>query len=157
MIDGITEDLFFLLRLVVAAVLGAVLGYEREVRDRPAGLRTHIIVCVSAALILTLAETIARKYASYSDAIRIDPIRAVEGVVAGISFLGAGTIFFAQKEDRVKGLTTAASVLATSAIGMACGLERYTLAVGATGLVLLVLTVLARLERRVGGSRKATE
>ena len=145
-------ELTILLRLVVALVLTGVLGWERETVGKAAGLRTHMLVGFGAALFVGLGETLVQGFRKYGDLQQFDPTRVLEAVVAGVSFLGAGSIFFARGMDRVRGLTTAASLWATAGVGLAAGLGRYVLALGATALLLVVLRVLLRLEPKVPAS-----
>lgn len=139
-------ELQFLIRLLVAAALAALLGWEREHAHKAAGLRTHMLVGIAAALYTALAELAVADIAPDEAGFQADPIRAVQAVAIGIGFLGSGMIFVSRHEDRVHGLTTAASVWATAAIGIAAGLGRYLLAVGATVLLLFVLRVLVRFD-----------
>ncbi len=125
------------LRLLLAAVLGGAIGYEREKKERSAGLKTHILVSVGSALYV-----MAPLYAGVSQA---DNTRVVQGVVSGIGFLGAGAILKLQRDMRVEGLTTAASIWLTSAIGVAAGLGNALLAIIATGVALFVTAVIPRL------------
>ncbi len=127
-------------------MLAGLLGWEREHRHRSAGLRTHMIVGISGALIIVLAEILVDSYGHAGGGIRTDPIRAIQGTVSGLTLLAAGAIFMSRGEARVKGLTTAASLLATACIGMACGLAHYILATGATVMLLIVLWVLRLVE-----------
>ena len=138
-------QLEYLGRLLVALVLSGLLGYERERARRPAGLRTHMTVGMAAALFVILAELLAQRYAGHPN-VQADPIRVLEAVVAGISILGAGTIFVLRGKEQVRGLTTAASLLATAGVGVAAGIEAHVLAVGATILLLVVLALLHKLE-----------
>jgi putative Mg2+ transporter-C (MgtC) family protein len=139
-------ELQFLIRLLVAALLAAVLGWEREHAHKSAGLRTHMLVGIAAALYTSIAELAVSDISPTGGAFRADPIRAVQAVAIGVGFLGSGVIFKSRDEDRVHGLPTAASVWATAAIGIAAGLERYIIAVGATILLLFVLRVLVRFD-----------
>ena len=134
-------DAILLLRVGLALALAIPVGWERERRARPAGLRTHMLVAASAAAFSGIALLLV-DLVDASNA-RLDPIRAIEAIVAGIGFVGAGTVFISK--DRVVGLTTAASLLATAALGTAAGLGRYLLAVGLTVLILIVLAVLRRM------------
>jgi putative Mg2+ transporter-C (MgtC) family protein len=127
-----------LMRAVVAIVLSGVLGWEREAAGKSAGVRTHMLVGLGAALFVILGELFVQRFAG-QELMRFDPVRIVEAVVTGISFLGAGTIFVSKGEDRVKGLTTAASILVTAAVGMMVGLRYYWLAAGITLMVFTVL------------------
>ena len=139
-------ELQFLIRLLVAAALAAALGWERERARKPAGLRTHMLVGIAAALYTSIAELSVADIAAGETGFQADPIRAIQAVAIGIGFLGSGVIFVSRHEDRVQGLTTAASIWATAAIGIAAGLEHYVLAVGATVLLLFVLRVLVRFD-----------
>ena len=139
-------EFVFLLRLIVAALLGAALGWEREQAGKSAGLRTHMLVSIASALYTALAELSVQAYAGASDGLRSDPIRAIQAVAVGIGFLGGGTIVV-RGGQTVSGLTTAASIWATAAIGIAAGLAHYRLAVGATVLLIVVLRGMARFER----------
>ncbi|MCS6936832.1 MAG: MgtC/SapB family protein [Candidatus Bipolaricaulota bacterium] len=119
-----------LVRLVVAALLGAVVGWERERAQRPAGLRTYMLVAFGSALFTVLSST------AFAGA-GADPSRIAANIVVGIGFLGAGTIFRAG--EAVRGLTTAAGLWAIAAIGMAAGAGEYLLALFSTVLVLGIL------------------
>jgi len=129
------------LRLLAAFVLGGIIGLEREQRDRPAGLRTHILVTVAAALLMMLSRLVAGE--------NFDPGRIATGVVTGIGFLGAGTII--RSGTGVHGLTTAATLWAASAVGLTVGIGSYVAAVVATAIIFITLTALRRLERYIGG------
>jgi putative Mg2+ transporter-C (MgtC) family protein len=132
-------DLWLLLRVVIAAVLSAMLGWERESSGKAAGLRTHMLVGVSAALFVMLGELMLVRYQDDgAQSLRLDMIGSLGAVVAGISFLSAGIIFTA-RHTQVQGLTSAASILATAAVGVTVGLEHYLLAAGVTILLLVVL------------------
>lgn len=133
-------------RLLLAAVFGALIGYEREVNKRPAGLRTHILVCVAAATFGIMTVEIAHAPMFEGELFQFDPIRAVEAVTAGIAFLAAGTILFAKGE--VHGLTTGAGMWLAGAIGLAAGLGFWQIASLGTALALIVLMVVGALERR---------
>jgi putative Mg2+ transporter-C (MgtC) family protein len=139
-------EFHLLVRLLVAAVLAAMLGWERESARKAAGLRTHMLVGIAAALYTAIAELAVSDIPPNSEGFQADPIRAVQAVAIGIGFLGSGVIFVSRHENRVQGLTTAASVWATAAIGIAAGLGLYRLALGATLLLLFVLRVLVRFD-----------
>lgn len=121
------------LRLLIAAVLGGVLGYEREKKGKAAGMRTHMLVALGAALFVLIPQQ-----AKVTDA---DLTRVLQGLVAGVGFLGAGAIIRVGDQGEVKGLTTAAGIWLTAAIGMAAGMGREATAVLATLLALFVLSV----------------
>ena len=128
------------LRLLIAAILGGILGFEREQKGKAAGVRTHMLVAMGAALFVLVPQMSG----SQADAMS----RVVQGVIAGIGFLGAGTILKGKEEDtgqHVKGLTTAAGLWMTAAIGVAAGLGKESTAVLSTVLALLVFSVMPRI------------
>ena len=135
-------DFVILGRLVVAGLLAGVLGWEREQAGKSAGLRTHMLVGIAAALYTGLAEVASVELGAG----RSDPVRAIQAVAMGIGFLGGG-IIFVNRNDRVQGLTTAASIWATAAMGIAAGLAHFRLAAGVTVLLAVVLHVLERFDR----------
>jgi putative Mg2+ transporter-C (MgtC) family protein len=140
-------EFVYLLRLVAAAVLGAALGWEREQAGKSAGLRTHMLVAIASALYTALAQLSVEAYEGEPGELRADPIRAIQAVAVGIGFLGGGMIFVRRSDEAVSGLTTAASIWATAAIGIAVALAHYRLAAGATLLLIVVLRALARFDR----------
>ena len=134
-----------LLRLAVAAILGGAIGFEREVLQKPAGLRTHMLVTLGAALFMVVAILIVEDYSSTTTVQgRLDPTRIGSTIVTGIGFLGGGLIF--RNEDRVQGLTTAAGLWVAAAIGMGIGAGYYVLGIGGTLLTLVILSAMRRLD-----------
>jgi putative Mg2+ transporter-C (MgtC) family protein len=135
------------LQLVLAVVLGGLVGLEREFHGRPAGLRTHILVCLGATL--AMVATVHFYQAAPRDAagspLRIDPGRIAAGVLTGIGFIGAGAIIRLRGTNR--GLTTAACIWLVASIGVVLGMGAYAAAVGTTVLAIFVLLVLHELER----------
>ena len=123
-------ELRYLFSIVVAVILGFAIGYERKLRFKEAGIRTHTIVCAGSALIMVVS-----KY-GFGDSIEADASRVAAQIVSGVGFLGAGIIIYRKHE--IHGLTTAAGVWATSGIGMAAGAELYLVARGATILIIAV-------------------
>ena len=134
-------------RLVVAAALAAVVGWEREQAHKLAGLRTHMLVGLAAAT-FTVLGTIAMEATASSAGLRADPVRVIQAVALGVGFLGGGAISASRRGGHAGGLTTAASIWATAAVGIAAGLGHYVLAAGATLLQLAILHGVALLERR---------
>lgn len=132
-----------------AMVLGGVIGYERELKNRPAGFRTHMLVAGAATLLIEIGELLMfdSRYRG-STFITIDPLRLVESVVSGVAFIGAGTIFASRSGQGVAGITTAASLLMVAIVGVAVGFGYYVLSLAITLLTLLVLTVLNIAERK---------
>ena len=126
----------FILRLFVAALLGGMIGLEREYREKAAGLRTHFLVALGSALFM-IVSAYGFDGALTNSQMRLDVSRIAAQVVSGIGFIGAGTIIF--QKNSVHGLTTAACVWVTAAIGLTCGAGMYLLAVSATLLVLIGL------------------
>ncbi len=147
-------------RILLAAILGALIGFEREWRRRPAGLRTHMLICVGAATfgILTIEIIHAPMFAvaAMRESVQNDPLRVVEAVTAGVAFLAAGSIMFSRGE--VHGLTTGAGMWLAGAIGVACGLGLWQIAAFGTFVVLVVLGLISLLEPKVspdGGEAEA--
>ncbi len=141
-------------RLVIAMALGACIGLDREMKRRPAGLRTHMLVALaSAAFTLITIEVYQETMQApgSNPGTRADPIRIVEAVTAGVAFIAAGAIIRPSGGD-VQGVTTGAAIWLAGAIGVACGIGYYTVAVGATALAILVLQVLGWVETRVLGT-----
>jgi putative Mg2+ transporter-C (MgtC) family protein len=144
--EGIFHRYDVVLRLMLAAALGGMIGLEREHSGKPAGFRTNLLICLGAALVMELSMRIGSNGA--------DPGRIGAQIVSGIGFLGAGTILHFR--GSVIGLTTAATLWVVAAIGMAVGAQAYLEAVGATALVMLTLMVLGRVEDHLI-PRKASE
>lgn len=144
-IADLREVTQILVRLLMAAVLGAVLGFEREHKGKSAGVRTHMLVCLGAALFVLAPSMAGADEQALS--------RVVQGIVAGIGFLGAGTILKGngQETSHVKGLTTAAGLWMTAAIGTAAGVGREATAVISTVLALLVLGSMPLLVEKLEG------
>jgi putative Mg2+ transporter-C (MgtC) family protein len=136
-----------LLRLLLAGALAAMLGWEREAAHKPAGLRTHMLVGIASALFTILSALAVADYSGPPAGLRSDPVRVIQAVAIGIGFLGSGVIFVDRNHERVQGLTTAASIWATAAIGIAAGLGHFVVAVGSTVILLIVLRGMARFER----------
>jgi putative Mg2+ transporter-C (MgtC) family protein len=138
--------IYIIVRLLVAGILGGIIGYEREHTNRPAGFRTHILVCVGSALVMVTSEYIFDRYRLSAN---IDPARLGAQVISGIGFLGAGTII--RDGFNVRGLTTAASLWAVSCVGIAAGIGFYEGAIIATVLIFLTLIFLKKMELRFTG------
>lgn len=136
-------------RLVLAALLGAVVGFEREWRNHPAGLRTHTLICLASAAIAILTIEIVHSPHFDDQSTQFDPIRLIEAVTAGVAFLAAGLIIFAK--GKVLGLTTGAGMWLAAAIGLAAGLGFWQIAGFATLLAVIVLGVMHEVEKRFPG------
>jgi putative Mg2+ transporter-C (MgtC) family protein len=146
-----TPETAIAFRLLLAAALGAVIGLEREFKARPAGLRTHMLVALAAAVFTLITLELLQETRSVQEPGRADPIRVIEAVTAGVAFLAAGAII--QARGQVQGITTGAAMWLAGAVGVACGGGYYTIAMMATVLAMLILTVLAYIERRIEGSQ----
>jgi len=146
-IPDVGELTRIVLRLGMAFVLGGLLGYERERSGKAAGLRTHILVALGAALFVLVPLQGGMEVGDLS--------RVLQGVIAGIGFLGAGAIIKLSGEGEIHGLTTSASIWMTAAIGVSAGMGREATAVVSTLIALFVLAVLRRVERRIEARGKA--
>jgi putative Mg2+ transporter-C (MgtC) family protein len=134
------------LRLTIAVLLAGLLGYDREKNDSAAGLRTHMLVALGAALFVIVPQQAGMPISDLS--------RVLQGIIAGIGFLGAGAIIKLSDKEQIKGLTTAASIWATAAIGIAAGMGREMTAILSTLLALAILAVLPRIEHYIESSRQ---
>jgi putative Mg2+ transporter-C (MgtC) family protein len=131
-------------RLLGAVLMGAVIGFEREYRNRPAGLRTHILVSLAAAVFAVISIEMVHMHHFGEAQVRIDPLRVVEAVTSGVAFLAAGMIIFSR--GRVRNLTTGAGMWLAGGVGLAIGLGYWVVAAFATFACLVVLNLVGRLE-----------
>ena len=151
-ISEIREVTYFavILRIVVAAFLGGFMGLERGLKNRAAGLRTYMLVCVGSCLIMLTNQFI---YQVYSQG---DPVRMGAQVVSGIGFLGAGTIIVTRR-SQIKGLTTAAGLWTAAGVGLALGIGFYEAALAGATAVLLVMTLMQVMDNRMRRKTKSFE
>jgi putative Mg2+ transporter-C (MgtC) family protein len=133
-----------LLRLGAATLIGCALGLNREIRGKPAGMRTHALVALGTALV-TLTGIVLAGHDGEFDSNSVS--RVIQGIVAGIGFLGGGTILKSDSGEQISGLTTAASLWVVACLGIACGVGLWAMALVALGLALLVLTAGEKLEQ----------
>lgn len=133
-------ELTILLHVVIASLLGAIIGYEREKTNKPAGIKTNMIVGGSVALLVSLGEAITVHFQELglSEVMQTDPTRIIQAIIVGVSFIGAGTVMQLQKIYKVKYLTTAASILYSTGVGISVALGQYVLAVGLTLFILII-------------------
>jgi putative Mg2+ transporter-C (MgtC) family protein len=154
-----TPEHVILIRLLMAIMVGGIVGLDREWKRKPAGLRTMMLISFGSALFTLITIEIIADPRLGEAGSRADPVRIVEAVTAGVAFLAAGNII--QSRGNVAGLTTGASMWVSAALGVACGAGDYTLAVLGALLTVFVLTLLARLERYLsphsGASAENTE
>ncbi len=147
MLEPTTDFGNILLRLIAAMLMATVFGWEREYRDKPAGLKTHILLALGSATLTTIAFQFSLSHDYDRPSVEYDPFRLIQGILAGIGFLGAGTII--QGNGDVEGLTTAATLWTVTALGVACGMGYLTIAATTTVLGLVVLVAVKSFERRV--------
>jgi putative Mg2+ transporter-C (MgtC) family protein len=140
-------DAELLLRIVLAGVLSGVLGWERQSAGKPAGFRTLLLVGMAACLFVVTGEAVAVSYPADSASLRIEPFALIQAVAVGIGFLGSSVVVLSHDGTRVIGLTTAATIWATAAVGITVGFERYLLAAGTTVLMLVTLRFLRRFDQ----------
>ncbi len=146
----ITYELKILLHVVIAAVLSGIIGYEREKNRKPVGIKTNMIVGGSVALLVMLGESIVYHFQALglSEIIRTDPTRIIQAIIVGVSFIGAGTVMQVAKIHKVKYLTTAASILYSTGLGISVALDHYILSVGLTIFILLIYYPIKWIEDR---------
>ena len=138
-------------QLLLAAILGGLVGFEREYQKRAAGLRTHSLVCIGATLFTVIS---LEAFGSWLDkpGVSFDPSRILAAIVMGVGFIGAGLIVY--RRFRIEGLTTAAGMWVVAAIGMAIGVQFYFIAIFTAFLTLAILTVLRLLEEKIFGKEE---
>ena len=146
-----------ILAAAYAMLLGGAIGFERELKNRPAGFRTHMLVAGAASLLIGMGVMLAEGDPRFRDDVHIDPLRLVEATIAGVAFIGAGTIFSRRRGEHIAGITTAASLLMVAVIGIAAGLGYYLLAALTAAMTLLVLLVLDAFERWLVRRAEAAE
>jgi putative Mg2+ transporter-C (MgtC) family protein len=139
--------LHYTIRLVFALLVGGLIGIEREIKDKPAGMRTNMLMCMGSCLIMILSIEVARMSGHQGD-----PGRIAAQVITGVGFLGAGTII--QSRLSISGLTTAATIWFVAAIGLVIGAGHYLLSVIAALLILLTLTTLGKFEKKLSGHQR---
>ncbi|PLC50308.1 methyltransferase [Pollutimonas subterranea] len=145
-IPDVEQATRILLRLSMAIILGAAIGYERELRGKDAGLRTHMLVSLGAAIFILAPLQIGMPIE--------DASRVLQGIIAGIGFLGAGAIIKLSNDQEIKGLTTAASVWVAAGIGIAAGMGLEATAVVSTAAVLFILVIVRRMEDNIDPNSK---
>lgn len=133
-------ELKILFHVILASLLGAIIGYEREKTDKPAGIKTNMIVGGSVSLLVSMGESITIHFQQLglSEVMQTDPTRIIQAIIVGVSFIGAGTVMQVQKDYKVKYLTTAASILYSTGVGISVALQQYILAVGLTLFILII-------------------
>ena len=135
-------------RTLATVVFCGLIGLERETSQRPAGLRTHMLIGLAACIYCLLTLALLSRAAEFGDTVRMDPLRIIEAVTGGVAFLAAGLIVFSQ--GKVRGLTTGASMWVAAAIGVACGLGEWAIAGMTVVLTLIIIALVRKLEKRAG-------
>jgi putative Mg2+ transporter-C (MgtC) family protein len=148
--EHLSGELLILLDVLIALVLTGIIGWEREVGKKPAGLRTNMIVGAAAALLVSVGRVLVSTFhkGGYHEYMQYDPLRLIQAIVIGISFIGAGTILKSRKEEQVHNLTSAATILLSAGVGISVATHQYILATGLTILVYGVNKLLGQFERR---------
>lgn len=145
-------------KVAFSIFLGGLIGLEREWASKPAGFRTHMLISGASTLFVILGNIMIQQFTETTipDTLQTDPIRIMEAIITGISFLGAGTIIFKDQIDTVEGLTTAASILFVSGIGMAVALDLFFLSFILTIMVIIILLVIGRIQNWIEGKEPYT-
>ena len=151
-------ELLLISEIFFAMILGGMIGIERQIARKPAGLRTHMLVCGASTLIISLSEILILRYSESpaSATIESDPINMIQAIVVGIGFIGAGTIIQRGRQERIEGLTTAASLLFTAGIGIGVALGLFKTAAIVTVLVLIINFILKYLENWIEKKSRKT-
>lgn len=150
---AVPPDFVYAERLLAALALSSVVGLERELKATSVGLRTHALVGVTTALFVILAELTIQHFAGQTEFLKFDPLALLGATVSGVSFLGAGAIIASSASERRQSLTSAASILGTAGLGVACGLGHYFLATMVMVLMIVILYGYRRVELRILGTR----
>ncbi len=145
------EEFNILLQVIVAVTLGGAIGIEREIAKKPAGIRTHMFVAGAASLVMALSTVLINDFNRNFGNVQSDPVRVIEAIIVGISFIGAGTVLKSEKEHNVYYLTTAASILFAAAIGITVALEKISLAIALTIMVILINVAVGGIEQKFMG------
>jgi putative Mg2+ transporter-C (MgtC) family protein len=151
----LNEQLLILANVAIGSILAGIIGIEREISEKPAGFRTNMIIGGASALLVSLGKSLVNHFADSPayDHLQFDPLRIIEAIIVGISFLGAGTILKGS-DAQVSNLTTAATILYSAGIGVSVALNQYFLAIGITLLALLINSAIKIMERKFLKSSK---
>jgi putative Mg2+ transporter-C (MgtC) family protein len=144
-----------ILRTLMAVIAGSLIGLDRELRNKPAGMRTHILISLAAALFTLITFELHALFVGENGTETADPVRIIEAVTAGVAFLAAGAII--QSRGNVQGLTTGANMWLAGALGVACGSGFYLLALIGTVFALIVLVVLGKLQAKIAPLKPADD
>ncbi|WP_273784189.1 MgtC/SapB family protein [Brucella intermedia] len=153
--DNIVSLPVVLARMLLATLLGSIIGLEREWRRRPAGLKTHMLVCLASATFTIVSLELVNVPVFNDQNIRMDPSRLVEAITSGVAFLAAGFIIFAR--GKITGITTGAGMWLAASVGLASGLGLWHIAIMATFIAVAVLIVVGKMENSVGPDNSKVE
>jgi putative Mg2+ transporter-C (MgtC) family protein len=148
------EEIDILLKVVIAFCLGGIIGIERELVKKPAGIRTHMFVAGAATLVMSVSTVLISDFNQKIGNVQSDPVRVIEAIIVGISFIGAGTVLKSERDHNVYYLTTAASILFAAGIGITVALDKFGLAIALTVLVVLVNSGVGGVEQKFLGKGK---
>jgi putative Mg2+ transporter-C (MgtC) family protein len=139
------EELTILIHVIIAAFLSGIIGFEREKSNKPAGIRTNMLVGGAVALLVALGKIIVIEFSQseLSEFVNVDPTRIIQAIIVGISFIGAGMVLQIEVEHKIKYLTTAATILFSTGIGISVALHQYVLSIGITLFILFINFILA--------------
>lgn len=146
------KELWVLVDVIIAIILTGVIGLEREMGNKPAGLKTNMMVGASAALLVSVGKILIEEYddPGLLEHMEFDPLRLIQAIVVGVGFIGGGTILKSEKKEKVRYLTSAATILLCAGIGITVASQKYILAVGLTLIVFCINHLLGKLERKLG-------
>jgi putative Mg2+ transporter-C (MgtC) family protein len=138
-----------LLDVIIASILGGMIGFDREKRDKPAGIRTNMIVCGVACLLVSLGYITGTVFGAMETKTTVNPMRIIQTIIIGVSFIGSGTILKLENKEKVKNLSTAATLLYSATVGIAIGIHQYVIAVGVTLFAIITEYGVLQLEKRM--------
>ena len=145
------DEFSILLDVIITVILTGIIGIERELGNKPAGFKTNMIVGAAAALLVSSGRILIDEYADHGliDNLQFDPLRIIQAIVVGVSFIGGGTILKSEEKEKVRYLTSAATILLSAGVGIVVASQRYILAVGLTLIVLAINVVIGQVEKRI--------
>ncbi len=152
------DEIDILLKVIIAFCLGGIIGIERELAKKPAGIRTHMFVAGAATLVMSVSTVLISDFNQKIGNVQSDPVRVIEAIIVGISFIGAGTVLKSERDHTVYYLTTAASILFAAGIGITVALDKFPLAIALTVLVILVNSGVGGVEQKfLGKDQRKTD
>ena len=146
-----TQELRILLDILITILLTGIIGYEREVSNKPAGLKTNMMVGAASALLVSIGRIMVEEYTGHVlvDSLDFDPLRLIQAIVVGVGFIGGGTILKSEKKEKIRYLTSAATILLSAGVGIVVATQKYILAIGLTLIVFAINTLIGKLEHQL--------